>query len=121
MRRLLITVSSFGATLLMLLTIACGANIPTGILETPTATSTPRSPTEIPTATRPSVPTAVPETPTDTPTPRPPAETATATGPRVGDVAPDFTLADGNGNTVHLADEVKDHQLVVLVFYYAHT
>jgi len=42
----------------------------------------------------------------------------TASGPRVGDVAPDFTLPDKDGNMVRLADELKDHSSVVLVFYY---
>jgi peroxiredoxin Q/BCP len=45
----------------------------------------------------------------------------TASGPRVGDVAPDFTLPDKDGNMVRLADELKDHNSVVLVFYYEGT
>jgi peroxiredoxin Q/BCP len=45
----------------------------------------------------------------------------TASGPRVGDVAPDFTLPDKDGNMVRLADELKDHSSVVLVFYYEGT
>ena len=45
----------------------------------------------------------------------------TAGGPRVGDVTPDFTLPDKDGNMVRLADELKDHRSVVLVFYYEGT
>ncbi len=45
----------------------------------------------------------------------------TAGGPRVGDVAPDFSLPDQAGNMVRLADELKDHRSVVLVFYYEGT
>lgn len=37
-------------------------------------------------------------------------------GNRVGDVAPDFTLLDQDGHSVHLADELGDKP-VVLVFY----
>ena len=44
-----------------------------------------------------------------------------AAGPRTGDVAPDFTLPDSTGAMVHLADEVQDNQMVVLVFYERHT
>ena len=33
-----------------------------------------------------------------------------------GDPAPDFTLSDERGQSVHLADEVRDHP-VVLMFY----
>ena len=40
------------------------------------------------------------------------------TGPRTGDIAPDFTLPDSNGNMVHLADELNDNRMVVLVFYH---
>ena len=36
-----------------------------------------------------------------------------------GDVAPDFNLPDGNGNTVNLADELQKNEHVVLVFYYS--
>jgi hypothetical protein len=35
--------------------------------------------------------------------------------------APDFTLPDSNGNMVRLADELRDNQLVILVFYHAYT
>jgi peroxiredoxin Q/BCP len=48
-------------------------------------------------------------------------EESKSTGPRTGDVAPDFILHDGDGNMVHLADELKDNRTVVLVFYYAYT
>jgi hypothetical protein len=47
-------------------------------------------------------------------------EETNSDGPRTGDVAPDFTLPDGDGNMVHLADELKDNQAVVLVFYEAY-
>ena len=36
---------------------------------------------------------------------------------RSGDAAPDFTLPDGDGNLVSLADHLLNNQLVVLVFY----
>ena len=36
------------------------------------------------------------------------------------EVAPDFTLPDGNGNMVHLADELQNNEQVVLVFYYGY-
>ena len=45
----------------------------------------------------------------------------TPSSPRAGDVAPDFTLPDKDGNMVRLADELKDHSSVVLVFYYEGT
>ncbi len=45
----------------------------------------------------------------------------TTSGPRVGDIAPDFTLPDQVGNMVRLADELKDHNSVVMVFYYEGT
>ncbi len=45
----------------------------------------------------------------------------TASGLRVGAAAPDFTLPDGNGKMVRLTDELKDHKLVVLVFYHPDT
>jgi hypothetical protein len=41
-------------------------------------------------------------------------------GPRTGDIAPDFTLPNSNGNMVHLADELNDYRIVVLVFYNAY-
>lgn len=44
-----------------------------------------------------------------------------AAGPLgTGDAAPDFTLADSNGNMVHLADQLLDNRLVILVFYHAY-
>jgi cytochrome oxidase Cu insertion factor (SCO1/SenC/PrrC family) len=43
------------------------------------------------------------------------------TGPTTGDIAPDFTLPDGSGNMVHLADELQDHRMVILVYYHAYT
>jgi peroxiredoxin Q/BCP len=36
------------------------------------------------------------------------------------EAAPDFTLPDGNGNMVHLAEELELNDQVVLVFYYTH-
>jgi hypothetical protein len=42
-------------------------------------------------------------------------------GPQTGDVAPDFTLADSNGNMVHMADKLNDNRMVILVFYLEHT
>ena len=38
-----------------------------------------------------------------------------------GDVAPDFTLPDGEGNMVSLTDKLQDNQQVVLVFYSDYT
>ena len=81
------------ATLIVSFLVACGGNAPTA---EPTMTV---APTAEPTIT------AVP----------------TASGPRAGDVAPDFTLPDKDGNMVRLADELKDHSSVVLVFYYEGT
>jgi len=40
-----------------------------------------------------------------------------AKAPQPGDVAPDFTLVDSKGSSLHLADELKTNQAVVLVFY----
>jgi cytochrome oxidase Cu insertion factor (SCO1/SenC/PrrC family) len=48
------------------------------------------------------------------------AEEPKITGPRTGEIAPDFTLPDSNGDMVHLADELNDNRIVILVFYYAH-
>lgn len=64
-------------------------------------------------------------TPTAEPEELKPAESVVAggpktTGPTTGDIAPDFTLPDGNGNMVHLADELHDHRMVILVFYHAY-
>ena len=42
------------------------------------------------------------------------------TGPRTGEIAPDFTLPDNNGDMVHLADELNDNRMVILVFYHAY-
>ena len=47
-------------------------------------------------------------------------EESKTTGPRTGDIAPDFALPDSNGNMVHLAEELKDHRKVILVFYHAY-
>ena len=55
------------------------------------------------------------------PTEEPTITDMRGSGPRVGDVAPDFTLPDQDGNMVRLADELKDHRSVVLVFYYEGT
>lgn len=44
-------------------------------------------------------------------------EEAVTDGPRSGDIAPDFTLPDGNGEVVHLAEVLKNNRSVVLVFY----
>ena len=38
-----------------------------------------------------------------------------------GDMAPDFTLPDGDGNLVSLTDQLRDNQQVVLVFYSDYT
>jgi len=38
-----------------------------------------------------------------------------------GDVAPDFTLVDSKGTSVHLAEELKASRAVVLVFYQGST
>lgn len=40
-----------------------------------------------------------------------------AKAPQPGDVAPDFTLVDSKGTSVHLAEELKANRSVVLVFY----
>ena len=42
------------------------------------------------------------------------------TGPRTGEIAPDFTLPDNNGDMVHLADELNDNRMVILIFYHAY-
>ena len=47
-------------------------------------------------------------------------ETQPEEGPRTGDIAPDFTLPDSKGNMVHLADELNDNRLVILVFYFSY-
>jgi peroxiredoxin len=36
----------------------------------------------------------------------------------VGETAPDFTLSDGDGNMVNLAEELQDNEQVVIVFYF---
>lgn len=43
------------------------------------------------------------------------------TSPQPGDKAPDFTLADSNGNRLQLAAVVAEHKSTVLVFYLSHT
>ncbi len=48
-------------------------------------------------------------------------EPKTTIGPRTGDIAPGFTLPDSNGNMVHLADELNDNRMVILIFYHAYT
>jgi peroxiredoxin len=51
-----------------------------------------------------------------------PTETPVETGPlQTGDIAPDFTLPDGDGNMISLADQLSDNQLVILVFYNHYT
>ena len=42
-------------------------------------------------------------------------------GPQPGDKAPDFTLADNEGNSVQLSAVIADHKSTVLVFYLSHT
>jgi cytochrome oxidase Cu insertion factor (SCO1/SenC/PrrC family) len=65
--------------------------------------------------------TPVPEVPAAIPTEETvDIEETNTDSPRTGDVAPDFTLPDSNGNMVHLADELKDSRMVILVFYHAH-
>jgi len=62
--------------------------------------------------------TPVTETPPATFTPEP----LVARDPlSTGDVAPDFTLPDGEGNMVSLTDQLQDNQQVVLVFYSDYT
>jgi hypothetical protein len=56
--------------------------------------------------------------PTATPTVAP---TVVRNSPQPGDNAPDFTLADSNGNSLHLTDIVAEHKSTVLVFYLSHT
>ncbi|MCK4978457.1 MAG: hypothetical protein KAS36_16105, partial [Anaerolineales bacterium] len=36
------------------------------------------------------------------------------------EIAADFTLPEGNGNMVNLADELQENEQVVLVFYYTY-
>ena len=87
--------------LTMLFLVACRNSASTPLLEAPPATSTP-----------------VPEAPQATSTP----ELSLARDLLgTGDAAPDFTLADSNGNMVHLTDELLDNQLVILVFYHHYT
>jgi hypothetical protein len=43
------------------------------------------------------------------------------TAPQHGDKAPNFTLADSNGNRLQLATVVAEHKSTVLVFYLSHT
>jgi len=56
-----------------------------------------------------------------------PAPTATVapqpiqTSPQAGDNAPDFTLADSEGNRVNLATAVAERKSTVLVFYLSYT
>ena len=45
----------------------------------------------------------------------------TSTNLQAGDLAPDFTLPDGEGNLIHLADELQNNKSVVLLFYLEHT
>ncbi len=80
-------------TLTMLFLVGCGNTTSTPVVEDSAATSTPKIETEEPA--------------TDS--------------PRVGDLAPDFTLPDSTGTMVHLADELQENQVVVLVFYFSHT
>ena len=57
-------------------------------------------------------------------TPTPTATVAPApaqTSPQAGDKAPDFALADNQGNQVQLSAVVADHKSTVLVFYLSHT
>jgi len=101
------------ATLIVSFLVACGGKAPTAeptmtavTIAEPTITATP---TAEPTMTAVAI-----AKPTVTALP-------TFSGPRAGDVAPDFTLPDKDGNMVRLADELKDHSSVVLVFYYEGT
>jgi hypothetical protein len=114
-----------GLTLIMLFLVGCGTTAPTPVSEAPAASPTPEPPTATPS---PEPPTATPSPEPPTPTEEPkPEETVVTTeepgadGPRTGDVAPDFNLPDSNGDMVHLADEVQDNRMVVLVFYEVHT
>ena len=45
-------------------------------------------------------------------------EVPETTSPRTGDIAPDFTLSDGNGTMVNLAEQLQENEQVVLVFYF---
>ena len=49
------------------------------------------------------------------------SEESNSNSPRTDDMAPDFTLPDSNGNMVHLADELSDNRMVILVFYHEYT
>jgi len=80
-------------TLTMLFLVGCGNTPSTPALEDSAATSTPKIETEEP----------------------------AVDGPRLGDLAPDFTLPDSTGTMVHLADELQENQVVVLVFYFSYT
>ncbi len=102
-----------GVTLIALFLAGCGTAAPTPA-EAPAPTPTPEPP--------PATPTPLPPTPTEAPQPEETEapEEPEAAGPRAGDVAPDFTLPDSTGAMVHLADELQDYQMVVLVFYERH-
>jgi peroxiredoxin Q/BCP len=62
-------------------------------------------------------PTAEPPTAQPVPTAEPAAAEPVEDGPRVGDLAPDFTLPEGNGNMVNLAEQLQNNEMVALVFY----
>ena len=108
--------------------------VTTAASSTPTAAPTlPATPTAFPTLTvttaASSTPTAAPTLPA-TPTLLPkPTRTTTPTAtpvrevspPLVGERAPAFTLSDTNGKQVALDQELQDHRMVVLIFYYNDT
>jgi cell division septation protein DedD len=114
MRRQQLPQLVIAVTLIMLFLVRCGNAASTPVSEAPVATTTPEPPT--------ATPTPEPPTPTEEPKPEESAATeeSTTDGPRTGDVAPDFTLPDSNGNMVHLADELNDNRMVILVFCHAY-
>ena len=94
---------------LTILMAACSGTTPTPRTEEPAAKSIVTE-----------EPTAESVAPAESTTESAVTEEPKTTGPRTGDIAPDFTLPDSNGDMVHLADELNDNRMVILVFYHGH-